>query len=812
MITNNGTAVQVTLLEVVVHELVHALTGRSDAPATSAPGLGIFDYRGPTVTFTNTIEEELGIPVRNSYPGVAETGTVLTLGFEYTNGAAIDRSVAGDRDWSTWTALVSNDLLVGGPSANILESGLGDDFLFGGRGDDFLNGGLFGTDTVVLTGNPVDYDIRLKPDGTWTSEHVRGTADEGTDTFKNLEKVLFAGSGQTFDLEKSGLTYQRDIAFVVDQTGSMFDDIDAVKATATGVINALFAGNTVDARIGMVGFRDNTIGEITSVILPFTDQDSFADRQAAALNGINSLSASGGGDFPETAFDGLLKALNGTMGEWRVGAGTKQVILFTDASAKDAFLLPTVMSYATDIGAVITGSSSATLGTVGAVDTFELSFADSGASSFHPDSEGDPPPEYVPSGDPIQPPGGTATVQIFTIFIETFISPDPNLVEVSESSGGAVLTAATPEEVVEQLIGIISTPPGNGPPIGTPEGYTADEDSALVVAAATGVLVNDTDPDGDPLSAILVSNAQHGSVTLSADGSFTYTPEANFNGADSFTYKANDGTADSAAVTVGLTVMAVNDDPLAHSDIAGVQIAESKKGKSSITSDADHGVLVNDVDVDAGDHLVVSAVNGSAAGVGKSVVGTYGSLTLNADGSYKYVTESKVCADSDDLVAQDVFAYTTSDGHGGTSTASLTITLFDRDATYWGGTDGDDTHAAGKGETVLDGGRGNDVLTGGRKEDVLIGGEGDDLLTGGKSEDTFVFRPNFGHDRISDFDVRRDTLQFSNGVFASAADLLAHTTDGAGGAMITDSLGDTLTLMGVTKAQLAGYVDDWHLA
>ncbi|WP_210161410.1 Ig-like domain-containing protein, partial [Bradyrhizobium liaoningense] len=491
------------------------------------------------------------------------------------------------------------------------------------------------------------------------------------------------------------------------------------------------------------------------------------------------------------------------------GPALKQVVLFTDASAKDAFLLPTVMSYAADIGAVISGSSSAALGTVGAVDTFEISFGDSGASSFHPDSEGDPPPEYVPSGDPIQPPGGTATVQIFTIFIETFISPDPNLVEVSESSGGAVLTAATPEEVVEHLIGIISTPPGNGPPTGAPESYTADEDTALVVAAANGVLVNDTDPDGDSLSAILVSNAQHGTVMLSADGSFTYTPEANYNGGDSFTYEANDGTADSAAVTVSLTVAPVNDHPVAYSDIAGVQIA---KGKSSITIDAAHGVLVNDTDEDAGDHLVVNAVNGSAAGVGKSVVGTYGSLTLNADGSYKYVTKSKVCADSDDLVAQDVFAYTASDGHGGTSTASLTITLFDRDATYWGGTDGDDTRAAGKGETVLDGGRGNDVLTGGRKEDVLIGGEGDDLLTGGKNEDTFIFRPNFGHDRISDFDVKHDTLQFSNAMFACAADLLAHTTDGAGGAMITDSLGDTLTLLGVTKAQLARHVDDWHLA
>jgi hypothetical protein len=81
----------------------------------------------------------------------------------------------------------------------------------------------------------------------------------------------------------------------------MFDDVAAVKATATGLVNALFAGNTIDARIGIVGFRDTTNGEPSTVILPFTDQDSFADRKAAALSGINAITVGGGGDFPETA-------------------------------------------------------------------------------------------------------------------------------------------------------------------------------------------------------------------------------------------------------------------------------------------------------------------------------------------------------------------------------------------------------------------------------------------------------------------------------------------------------------------------------
>ena len=64
--------------------------------------------------------------------------------------------------------------------------------------------------------------------------------------------------------------------------------------------------------------------------------------------------------------------------------------------------------------------------------------------------------------------------------------------------------------------------------------------------AAAGVLGNDADPDGDPLTAVLVSGPSHGTLTLNANGSFTYTPNANFNGTDSFTYRASDGTLDLA--------------------------------------------------------------------------------------------------------------------------------------------------------------------------------------------------------------------------------------------------------------------------
>ena len=521
-IDNNGNAVEDTPVTAIVHEFVHAITGRRD-------NTNFLDYKGDTVEFSNIIYRELGLPEQNSYSAYDSVGNILTRGVAYTNGVEIDRSESGDRDLSSVLALFSDDLLIGGPSANTLESGLGDDFLFGAGGDDFLSGGIFGTDTAVLTGNPVDYDIRLNADGTWTSRHVRGSMDEGTDTFKNLEKVQFSG-GQTFNLTKSGLTFQNDFAFVIDQTGSMSDDIAAVKSAATGVVNALFADNTVDARIGIVGFRDNTIGEPTSVILPFTDQDTFADRKTAAVNAINSISVGGGGDFPETAFDGLLKALDGTMGDWRIGAGTKKVALFTDASAKDAFLLPTVLGFASDIGATISASSTAALGSFGAVDTFELSFGDP-SEGRDPSSEGDPPREFIPSDDPIQAPGGAATVQITTIFIETFISPDPSLTELSESTGGSVLTAANADEVVERLLEVVSssnyllavdTPSVDEGDSGTtPVSFTISRDrsenASIVTLETTGTADGD-DVSGVPISVSFDSGEVSKTFTVSVNG------------------------------------------------------------------------------------------------------------------------------------------------------------------------------------------------------------------------------------------------------------------------------------------------------
>ena len=99
--------------------------------------------------------------------------------------------------------------------------------------------------------------------------------------------------------------------------------------------------------------------------------------------------------------------------------------------------------------------------------------------------------------------------------------------------------------------------------VGQDDTYVINEDTTLDTGTIAGVLGNDIDPDGDPLMAVQVgpdpANAQ--SFTFNPDGSFSYTPVANFSGVDTFTYQANDGTSNSNLVTVTIVVNPVNDAP-----------------------------------------------------------------------------------------------------------------------------------------------------------------------------------------------------------------------------------------------------------
>ena len=102
----------------------------------------------------------------------------------------------------------------------------------------------------------------------------------------------------------------------------------------------------------------------------------------------------------------------------------------------------------------------------------------------------------------------------------------------------------------------ITVAPVPDAPVAATDAFGALKDRTLNIGAP-GVLANDSDPDGSPLNAILVSSPVHGALTLAANGSFSYTPAAGYVGPDAFSYRASDGGLSSAARIVTLTVSAV---------------------------------------------------------------------------------------------------------------------------------------------------------------------------------------------------------------------------------------------------------------
>src|SRR5262249_21087123 len=200
----------------------------------------------------------------------------------------------------------------------------------------------------------------------------------------------------------------------------------------------------------------------------------------------------------------------------------------------------------------------------------------------------------------------------------------------------------------------ITVTPVNDAPAAASDAYSTAEDTVLVVAAP-GVLANDTDVDGDTLRAVLVSGPSCGTLPLNTDGSFAYTPNLDFHGTDSFTYRATDGTATGGPATVILTVTPVNDPPGARDD----SYATAAGAALVVTAP---GVLGNDTDID-GDALAAQLGTGPAPGP----------LPLTADGSFTYTPAAG-------FSGTDTFTYWASDGSAvsGVATVTLTVSPADR--------------------------------------------------------------------------------------------------------------------------------------
>jgi VCBS repeat-containing protein len=196
----------------------------------------------------------------------------------------------------------------------------------------------------------------------------------------------------------------------------------------------------------------------------------------------------------------------------------------------------------------------------------------------------------------------------------------------------------------------VTVTPVNDAPVAVNNEFTIDEDESLNLAAP-GVLGNDTDAEGNSLTASLVSGPLHGSLSLGANGSVMYTPDLNFHGTDGFSYLVNDGLADSAVAAVTITVVSVNDAPVATNDATTV----SEAGPTSID------LAANDTDVDGTIDLGTIVIIQNPAN---------GNVVVNGDGTVSYMHDGSV-------TTSDSFTYIIKDNDGlvsGTATVNITVT------------------------------------------------------------------------------------------------------------------------------------------
>jgi bacillolysin len=308
----------------------------------------------------------------------------------------------------------------------------------------------------------------------------------------------------------------------------------------------------------------------------------------------------------------------------------------------------------------------------------------------------------------------------------------------------------------------------NSAPIAKEDSYSTDEDTILN-QPAPGVLANDTDPDGDDLTVALVDNVAHGELTLKPDGSFSYVPDKDFFGTDSFTYKANDGSADSGVTKATITVNPVNDPPTV-TVAAGGFCGQSTDRSGTIN------LAVNDVDNPA-TSLTLSATSSNTRlvrneGVVFSGTGANRTMTVTAvdkrSGTANItVTVSDGAASGTLLIVPVMVGTPQSDVINGTDAADMIFGLAGINTLNGGegndllcggnsrdtlnGGRGDDTLHGANGNDTLRGEDGNDILRGGQGDDRLEGGNDDDKLTGGLGRDTFSGGP--GTDSATDFNA-----------------------------------------------------------
>ena len=391
--------------------------------------------------------------------------------------------------------------------------------------------------------------------------------------------------------------------------------------TTTATANELITVTAVNDAPVAVNDSYTVAEDGTVILLPLTD-DTDVDGNALSIVSINGTTLT-----PGTAQ--VITVSNGTV---NITAGGE--ITFTpDANFNSATALsiPYVITDGTTTATAnelitVTAVNDAPVATANPVITPEDTVVNGTVTGS--DVDGDA-LTFTKTTDPTH---GTVTLNPDGTYTYTpntnYTGNDSFDVTVSDGKGGS--TVVTVNVTVTTV---------NDAPVATANPVTTPEDTA-VNGTVTG-----SDVDGDALTFTKTTDPTHGTVTLNPDGTYTYTPNTNYTGNDSFDVTVSDGKGGSAVVTVNVTVTPVNDAPVATAN--PVTTPEDTAVNGTVTG---------------------SDVDGDALTFTKTTDPTHGTATLNPDGTYTYTPNT-------DYTGNDSFDVTVSDGKGGSTVVTVNVTV-----------------------------------------------------------------------------------------------------------------------------------------
>jgi VCBS repeat-containing protein len=362
-----------------------------------------------------------------------------------------------------------------------------------------------------------------------------------------------------------------------------------------------------------------------SVAVGDFNNDSEPDLAISENAGVEILLGMGGGDFSEP------RILSGLVG------GPLSVGDFNGDGNLD--LVVPIFSSFPSVVSVLRG-----IGDGGFSRSEEFLMGEGPRAVAVADLNADADPDLAVTSDAGLGPHGVSVLQGIggASFADPTIFPTadgPRGVTAGDFNGDSRLDIVTANSEANNVSVLLNSPP----PTAKPDSYTTTEDVPLTVAAP-GVLANDTDPERDSLS--VVSPPSNGSLlTLREDGSFTYTPKADFSGTDTFTYRVSDGAGISAATTVTITVEPVNDAPVC--------------GDPMPSTDEDTPIDIaptcSDVDGDSLTYEIVDAPQ-------------HGTASVTLAGLLRYEPAAN-------YFGTDSFAYRASDGPTSSGVATVSVTV-----------------------------------------------------------------------------------------------------------------------------------------